>query len=152
MHGTASVQRSRANETQDTWTVVTAEHRYAQVVSALTSRPGVCLNTPRKRGFGPTALCIHDKIFAMLTSNGQFVVKLPAERVDALVVAGRGAHFEPSHGRPMSQWLVAGAALEESWLLLAEESLSFAAGLATPLMNERLHEVTTVYGPADLHR
>jgi hypothetical protein len=72
----------------------------------------------------------------MLTSNEQFVVKLPAERVDALAMAGRGAHFEPSHGRPMSQWFVAGAALEESWLLLAEESLSFVAGQANLLMNE----------------
>jgi hypothetical protein len=120
-----SARRPRANEIQDTWIVVTEEHRYAQVVSALTSHRGVYLNTPRKRGFGPTALCVQDKIFAMLTSSRQFVVKLPAERVDALVMAGTGARFEPSHGQPMSQWFVAGASLGESWLLLAEESLSF---------------------------
>jgi hypothetical protein len=68
----------------------------------------------------------------MLTFRGQFAVKLPTERVDALVAAGRGAHFEPSHGRPMKQWFVAGAALEESWLLLAEESLSFVGRLGEP--------------------
>jgi hypothetical protein len=68
----------------------------------------------------------------MLTSSGQFVVKLPAERVDALVVAGRGARFEPSHGRPMKQWFVPGADLAESWLLLAEESLSFVGRFGEP--------------------
>jgi hypothetical protein len=36
---------------------------------------------------------------------------------------------EPSNGRPMSQWFVAGADLVESWLLLAHESSSFVAGL-----------------------
>jgi hypothetical protein len=68
----------------------------------------------------------------MLTSSGQFVVKLPAERVDALVMAGTGARFEPSHGQPMSQWFVAGASLEESWLPLAEESLSFVGRPGAP--------------------
>ena len=103
----------------------TVDNRYAHVVSILTSQSGVWLTTPRKKGFGPTALCFNDKIFAMLTSSGQFVVKLPEQRVDALVVAGRGAHFEPSHGQWMKQWLVAGTTLEEHWLLLAEEALSF---------------------------
>jgi hypothetical protein len=106
----------------------TVDNRYALVVSTLTSQRGVWLTTPRKRGFGPTALCIDDKIFAMLTSSAQFVVRLPEQRVDALVAAGRGERFEPSHGQWMKQWLVAGATLEEHWLLLAEESLSFVSG------------------------
>ncbi len=52
-------------------------------------------------------------------------MNLPRERVEALVAAGRGAHFELSHGQPMHEWFVAGAGLEEEWLSLAEEALSF---------------------------
>lgn len=106
----------------------TAEHRYALLVTAFTSRPGVSVTAPRKKGFGSAALCLNDKIFAMLSSKGQFVVKLPKERVDALVADRHGAHFEPGHGRSMKEWFVAGVGLNESWLSLAEEAFSFAAG------------------------
>jgi hypothetical protein len=107
---------------------LTAEHRYALLVAALTSRPGISVTAPRKKGFGSAALCVNDKIFAMLSSKEQFVVRLPKERVDALVADRHGAYFEPGHGRSMKEWFVAGVGLDESWLSLAEEALSFAGG------------------------
>ena len=108
----------------------TAEDRYSRIVAALTSRPGVSVSASRKKGFGATALCVNDKIFAMLSSKGQFVVRLPKERVDTLVMFGSGARFEASHGRPMQEWFAVGAGLEESWLPLAEEALSFVESSA----------------------
>lgn len=105
--------------------VIAPEQRYARVVAKLRSRPGVSVTVPRKRGLGSTALCINDKIFAMLSSKDQLVVKLPRERVDALIAAGHGTHFELSHGQPMHEWFVAGVGLEEEWLSLAEEALAF---------------------------
>jgi hypothetical protein len=107
-----------------------AGDRYALLVSALTSRPGVSVSASRKKGFGSTALCFNDKIFAMLSSKEQLVVRLPKGRVDALVAAGHGACFELGHGRLMKEWFVAGVALEEGWLSLAEEALSFTADSA----------------------
>jgi hypothetical protein len=39
--------------------------------------------------FGSSALKVHGKIFAMVSSAGQFVVKLPEARVDQLVATER---------------------------------------------------------------
>jgi hypothetical protein len=117
--------------------IVTAERRYAQLVATLTSRrPSVTATAVRKRGLGSTALCVHGRIFASLSSTEQLVVKLAKERVDALVAAGCGARFEPSHGRPMHEWFVAGLGHEKDWLSLAEEALSFAGSLPEEPSND----------------
>jgi len=110
-----------------TLSLVTLEHRYAQLVATLTSRPGVAVASVRKRGLGSTALCVDGRIFAALASNGQLVVNLPKERVDALVAAGRGTRFEPVHGRPMQEWFAVDLGQEKDWLSLTEEALAFGA-------------------------
>ena len=120
-----------------TLSIVTLEHRYAQLVATLTSHPNVTVVAMRKRGLGSTALCVDGGIFAVLSSSEHLVVKLAKERVDALVAAGRGARFEPVHGRPMQEWFVAGLGQEKDWLSLAQEALSFAKGQ----QEERLSEV-----------
>jgi len=108
--------------------VDTLDQRYAQLVATFMSRRGVSMTIARKRGFGSKALCINGEIFAMHSSREQFVVKLPAERVKALVSSGHGTHFELSHGRPMQEWFVAGSGPQEDWLSLAEEALSYVGG------------------------
>jgi hypothetical protein len=109
-----------------TLSIVTLEQRYAQLVATLTSRLGVAITSVRKKGLGPKALCVDGRIFAVLSASDQLVVKLAKERVDELVAAGRGAHFEPFHGRPMQEWFVVGLGQEKDWLSLAEEALSLA--------------------------
>jgi hypothetical protein len=116
--------------------VIAPEQRYATIVAVMRSRPGIRVAVARKRGFGPTALCINDKIFAMLSSKGQLVVKLPKSRVAELILAGRGAHYERSHGQPMHEWFVAGVGMEEGWLSLAEEALSFVGAEVAPAPGE----------------
>jgi hypothetical protein len=118
--------------------MVTAEHRYAQLVATLSSHPNVTVTVVRKRGLGSTALCVDERIFAVLSSSGQLVVKLNQRRVDTLIAAGRGAHFEPFHGRPMQEWLVVGVGHEKDWLSLAEEALSFAGNQAERLPHDAL--------------
>ena len=97
---------------------------YAAVVKAFRTDPRVAPPGTGK-GFGATALKVDGKIFAMLSSQRLFVVKLPRARVDALVAAGRGSRFDPGHGRPMREWFVAG--LDVDWVALANEALSFVA-------------------------
>jgi hypothetical protein len=103
-----------------------AEQRYAEIVEALRDGPGVTQGSSGK-GFGATALKVDDKIFAMLSSKGQFVVKLPRQRVDLLVAAGSGERFDPGHGRVMKEWLALGSDSGEDWLALAREAREFVA-------------------------
>jgi hypothetical protein len=102
-----------------------AEQRYSRIVSQIRQRSGVSVTAPRKRAMGSSALCVNDQIFAMLTSKGKFVVKLPMRRVTELILAGWGARFELSHGRLMREWFVAGPGLDGEWLSLAEEAFAF---------------------------
>jgi hypothetical protein len=99
--------------------------RYAKVVKAFAGRRGVSAESGR--GFGSSALKIDNRIFAMLASGNQFVVKLPRQRVDALVAAGDGERFDPRrNGKLMKEWLVVGRRLETRWLPLALEAFEFA--------------------------
>lgn len=77
---------------------------YAKIVHSLRAEPGVTLGA--RRGFGEGALTRGGKIFAMLTSRGEFVVKLTRERIDDLVTQGVGRRFTAGKGREMREWLV----------------------------------------------
>jgi hypothetical protein len=91
------------------------------VVNAFANDPHV---TPPGSGhrFGDRrALKVNGKIFAMMSSKGDFVVKLSTERVSELVRVGRGAAFDPGRGRLMKQWLVVTAG-HDFWVPLAHEA------------------------------
>ncbi len=76
------------------------------------------------KGFGSTGLKVNGKLFAFISSKGKFVAKLPKERVDELVNAGSGEHFDPGHGRLMKEWIAVdpGGA---GWVDLAREAHRF---------------------------
>lgn len=99
-------------------------------MKALRGHPGV---TPpenaaqSKKKFGSSGLKVNDKIFAMISSKGTFVVKLPRQRVDALIADGKGKRFDPGHGRLMKEWLTVESTSEELWLRLAKEAMEFVA-------------------------
>ena len=78
----------------------------------------------RRRMFSSeNAFAVNGKIFAMLT-RGMFVVKLPKERVDDLVEAGKGKRFDPGHGRLMKEWIAVEAGALP-WVALAKEAHSY---------------------------
>ena len=82
-----------------------------------------------RQGFGSGALKVNGKIFAMVSSQGDFVVKLPKSRVDELVQAGVGGQFEPGPGRVMKEWLsMPREPKSPSWLDLAREARRFVGG------------------------
>jgi len=100
------------------------EDRYGDLVFELVGVAGV---TPPRGGggFGSSALRFQNKIFAMLV-RGRLVLKLPAERVDALVAAGDGVRFDANKGTPMKEWLSLDPGSGLAWLPLAREALDFA--------------------------
>lgn len=103
----------------------TTEERFAVVVDALGTKPGVSHSKPRSRLFGRAALKVHDKIFAMVSYTRHFVVKLPKARVDALVISGVGERLDAHRDRPMKEWLEVHSESDEEWLALAREALEF---------------------------
>lgn len=107
---------------------LTAEQRFAGIVAALGREPGVMPpDESRGRRFGSSALKVNGSIFAMLT-RGHLVVKLPRDRVAALIEAGVGRPFDAGKGTPMKEWLTVVRADDETWLELAREALDFVGG------------------------
>ncbi len=106
---------------------VAPEDRYDALVETLLHNADVTVGSPGKKGFGSSALQIGGKIFAML-SKGRLVVKLPQQRVDALIAAGAGERFDPRlDGRLMKEWLTVDPTSAEEWLSLAREAMAFVA-------------------------
>jgi hypothetical protein len=113
-----------------TLSLITSAHRYAQLVTTFTARSRITEVSVRKKGLSGIALCVDGRMFATLSRHEQLVVKLPRQRVNDLVAAGRGVRFEPGHGRPLQEWFVAAPGTEVDWLSLAEEACSFVGKAA----------------------
>ncbi len=103
------------------------QQRYAAVIEALITVPGVACDPPGsgRRSFGDGALKVEGKIFAMVSSQDRFVVKLPRQRVEALIASGEGERFDPGHGRVMREWLSLKPDSSLDWLDLARRALDF---------------------------
>jgi hypothetical protein len=93
---------------------------YERIVAALEGEPDVALG----RMFRSVGLNFRGKYFALL-SRGEFVVKLPADRVVELTAAGVGRPFEPGPGRRMREWLTSPPDRRRRWPALAREALAF---------------------------
>lgn len=128
IHDTAALRDAQDREVTDgiTMAAVTPDQRYEELVQAFLRRPGV---TQQGRGFGSSALKVGGKMFATLSVSGAFVVKLPRQRVAALVAAGHGRPFQPGPGRVMKQWLEVSPESGRNWASLAEEALAFVGGV-----------------------
>jgi hypothetical protein len=106
---------------------LTPEDRFADLVELFVGTPGV---TPPQQAagggnrFGSSALKIDNKIFAMLW-RGTLVVKLPRDRVAALIAAGDGGPFDASKGKPMKEWLAVEPDRHLLWEALSAEALAF---------------------------
>ena len=104
---------------------MSAEQRFAALVDALVTRPGV--GPPGSgggRGFASPALTVDGRIFAMVV-GGAVVLKLPRHRVEGLVAARTGLPFAAANGTPMREWVALDHGTPESHLALAEEALAF---------------------------
>ena len=100
------------------------DRRFTALAASFVDEPDVTEGT----GFGKIpGLRTGGKIFAML-AQGRLVVKLPRERVDALVAAGAAEHFDPGHDRRMKEWASVDPAAPEDWETLVSEARDFVAG------------------------
>jgi hypothetical protein len=107
--------------------------RFGRVRAALSGETGV---TSDGKGFGSSGLKVDGKLFAMMSSRGQFVAKLPRDRVNELFRLGKGKPFDPGHGRLMKEW-VALEGFASSWVALAREAYRFVGGFAVSGTQEK---------------
>ena len=75
------------------------------------------------------ALKTMKKMFTML-SKGNFVVKLPKERVTELISSGKGLPYDPGNGKIMKEWVIIPIEESDNWLDYASEAKAFAKTLA----------------------
>lgn len=101
-----------------------ADPSFAPVIAAFARDRAV---TRGGKGFGSTGLKVHGKLFAFVSSKGQFVVKVPKGRVEELVAAGQAEPFDPGHGRKMKEW-AAIRSRQLDWTALAREARRFVGG------------------------
>jgi hypothetical protein len=102
------------------------ERAFARVAKSLTGERGVTLGIGK--GFGANSLKVNGKIFAMVSARDEFVVKLPKERVAALVAAGKATYFDTGRGKIMKEWIVVP---EDSLPMtrLAKEAYEYVRGI-----------------------
>lgn len=94
--------------------------RFAAMVAAAAGEPDV--HPPDAAGgrrFGSEAIRLGGSIVAMLV-QGRVVLKLPRERVDALIGSGDGAPFDNGRGRPMREWVALTGDPDRDEILLRE--------------------------------
>jgi len=100
-----------------------------ELYRTLALRHGVAPGASRGRGFGSDALKAEGRIFAAL-SNGRLLVKLPAERVKALVEAGLGEPFSTGPGRVKKEWVTIAPSSADEWMRLSEEARAYVRSQA----------------------
>ena len=106
----------------------TPQEHFATIVEELRTLPGITppSDEPQsKKKFGSSALKVNNKIFAMLV-EGKLVVKLPKQRVDALIASRAGERYDPRrNGRLMKEWITIEPTSGEDWLNLSKEAMEF---------------------------
>jgi hypothetical protein len=80
----------------------------------------------QSRGFGSNSLKVGGKIFASLT-KGRLLLKLPAERVDALVKSKKARRFSTGAGRTKKEWVTVAPGTSAEWHKLAEEARAYVS-------------------------
>lgn len=99
------------------------EARFWELAEPLLSRAGVTRSTM----MGLPCLRIDGQFFGSFDRRtGDLLVKLPEDRVDQLVEAGRANAFAPA-GRRFRQWAAISPTRRRSWPALLDEALAFVA-------------------------
>jgi hypothetical protein len=101
---------------------VTVEELFDRVAERVSSEDA---GVERARIMRSMGLRAGGKFFAFVR-DGDLVVKLPAERVTALVASGEGAPFVGSRERVMREWVVLRPANEEACAAYVAEARGFA--------------------------
>lgn len=105
---------------------MTGEELFWQLAEPLLGESAVTRSTM----MGLPCLRLDGRFFASLDRRTQaLLIKLPAERVQALIVAGHAEPFAPA-GRVFREWAALPRPDPRRWRMLLNEAKQFAAGAA----------------------
>jgi hypothetical protein len=100
------------------------EKKFWVLAGPLLDRP----NVTRSTMMGLPCLRVDGAFFASCDRrSGDLLVKLPADRVDELVAAGRAHSFAPA-GRRFREWAAIPVDRSRSWRKLIDDALAFVGG------------------------
>jgi hypothetical protein len=68
-------------------------------------------------------------MFAMF-HKGNYVVKIPKERVEELIGSGDGLPYDPGKGTIMKEWVIIPDEYANKWIEYASEAKTYAKTLA----------------------
>ena len=101
------------------------EEKFWDLAEPLLGQPEVTRSTM----MGFPCLRVGGQYFASTDrANGNLIVKLPADRVDALIDEGRAEAFAPA-GRRFREWAAVPYTRSRTWKKLLDEAHTFVAGL-----------------------
>jgi hypothetical protein len=75
------------------------------------------------------SLKFNRKMFLMLNQE-RFIVKLPAERVAALIESGEGLPYDAGTGKQLKEWLIISGNDLKFWIKFGEEAKAYAQTLS----------------------
>jgi hypothetical protein len=100
------------------------EAQFWDVAEPLLDQPGI----ERSTMMGLPCLRVHGALFASCDRrSGDLLVKLPEQRVDELVAAGRAHSFAPA-GRRFREWAAVPPERSRTWRRLLDDALAFVDG------------------------
>jgi len=97
----------------------------AELMSVVADMSGVTLG----KALHQPGLMADGRLFAFL-KDGELVLKLPAGRIDALILSHDARRFERGQGKPMREWIVVPPAMKPDWPHLVREACGFVSGRA----------------------
>jgi hypothetical protein len=100
-------------------TTANGEQRFEELFAEFDGMPGL----RRGKAFGLPVIKIEGKI-AVAYHEGQLVLKLPPERIAALIEEERGTPFS-AYGKTMGGWIALAPVADGDWLALTEEAIAF---------------------------
>jgi len=104
--------------------IETAHAHFWSLAEPLLARPEITESTM----MGFPCLRADGQFFASVEHKGdRLVIKLPKDRVKALVAEGQGEAFAPA-GRVFKEWMAVPYALAETWPTRMDEARAFVAG------------------------
>ncbi len=106
---------------------MTADDAYAAIEARFVGQAGITRSS--KKGFAEGGLMTSGKLFAVRRLK-DLLLKLPPDRVQSLIVVGKGETFA-SGGRVMREWVLATPQAADDWLHLATEAEAFVLSLET---------------------